>query len=204
MSFTEDAATQWDKPSATQVVIPSDSRNFQRPTQPFKSTVPLEDVHMAEDSNTIMQFQSFLRGCPLGICYGGPIDGVLSPNLLAAVFSLEKKVSKNFNKNISLKSAEGFSISGLNQIKQLIQSEKDPSKKKSKLSNLNKFQKFFKLPIQDAPSSEFIAKIKQAEKYIAQNINDNSVIGMIWKNNKLNIDYSDFISSLKLIKNYKK
>ena len=58
MSFTEDAATLWDKPTATQVVIPQEARNFQRPQRQFQhSTVPLEDDNMAADTNTIMQFQ---------------------------------------------------------------------------------------------------------------------------------------------------
>ena len=216
MSFTEDAATQWDKPSATKVVIPQEDRNFQRPTQPFKSTVPLQDVNMASDSNTIMQFQNFLRGCPLGICYNGPIDGELSTTFLASVYSLEEKANKTFNTNITLKSGEGFSVSGLNQLKKLIQEKaskpkiettEEPttpsSKKKSKTSELNKFQKFFKLPIQDTPSSQFITKIKQVENTIAHDIDDSSVIGMIWKNNKLNITFSDFINALRLIKKYK-
>lgn len=219
MSFTEDAATQWDKPSATKVVIPQEDRNFQRPTQPFKSTVPLQDVNMASDSNTIMQFQNFLRGCPLGVCYNGPIDGELSTTFLSSVYSLEEKANKTFNANIDLKSAGGLSISGLNQLKKLIQNKgsasknKDTttdeiaapsSKKKSKISELNKFQKFFKLPIQDTPSSQFITKIKQVENTIAHDIDDSSVIGMIWKNNKLNITFSDFINALRLIKKYKK
>lgn len=79
---TTDLATNFDLVSATQPIVMSDQRDFERPQDfPISSTVSL-DLNQAEDEDPfIKSVQQFMKNNPLGPSFSGSIDGKSSPEL---------------------------------------------------------------------------------------------------------------------------
>jgi hypothetical protein len=206
MSITEDFATQWLPASATKVVIPQEDRNFSRPNQSlWQSTVPL-DVNMANDLNQIKNIQSFLKTKPLGVGFSLEVDGQITPELLLAISSLERKANNKFNTNLSLRISNKINFSEFSKLVKLL---KDESQKKTEIlpdsnSEVKKFQKFFNLKETGILDQELISLLKNLEQQISKDI-DESVSGMIIDSSgkSLNTTIEDVKNALQLIKNNK-
>lgn len=102
MPYT-DLATSWE-PSAIQMVVPSEDRDFSRPKEPFYAQSVPTDSNMTDDikdvekkiDSKIKSFQELLsQNLPVvGKLYQGPIDGIPNQQLSQACQTIEGKLSK--------------------------------------------------------------------------------------------------------------
>lgn len=105
MPYT-DLATSWE-PSAIQMVVPSEDRDFSRPKEPFYAQSIPTDLNMVDDLKDsdkktdpqIKAFQELLsQTLPVvGKVYQGPIDGIANQQLAQACQNIENKLSKILN-----------------------------------------------------------------------------------------------------------
>lgn len=204
MSITEDFATQWDLVGATKVVIPQEDRNLHRPRESFwQSTMPL-DVNMANDSNQIKNIQSFLKTKPLGVGFSLDIDGKITPELLLAISSLERKANSKFNANLSLRISDKINFKDFTKLVELLKNEKKDLKLEKTDNEVKEFQKFFNFEQTGILDEKLISAIKSLEDNISSEIGE-SVSGMIFNssNKSLNTSVEDVKNALQLIKNKK-
>ena len=204
-----DMATTWDFETPIQFVVPAEDRDFSRPREPFNINRLPVDFAEADDSQKpspfVKQVQQYLSSHPLGVTYSGKIDGIYSPEVSAALMTLQGLAFQNFPNApfISLFDGKGPSPDGLNKLVTLIKENKSSKPTPSKVDQnqtISDFEKMFNLPVTGKISQNLISKIEEIESQISKKLGESASGKILDKaNNSFLTSASDVQKALSLL-----
>lgn len=192
-------STTYDYVTTLSPVVDKDSHDISRPREPFMSNFVPDQNNLDDkkeefnDSAFIKIIQQFMKSSPLAISYSGPIDGTMNQQFINSIVALQTKISFDFNKYITLISADKLNPAGFSELHKLLKISEPikPTeiKQNSKIDlgegkisgdpNVSKFEKILGLPQTGVISPTLISAIQSAEKKIADKINKPEAVGMV-------------------------
>jgi hypothetical protein len=219
MGTTVDLETNWDYPAQFQGTVMSDSRDFERPREPFQFSTAPTDLNMADTKPIanpfIMLVQNMMHSNKFSAPYTGPVDGEINAELINILKEFQDVLAKKTGKTINIVSGSSISpgafATAMKAVKDLQTTTPEEIKPPS-ADTIKSFQSFFsqdhpvigKLytgPIDGTPNPELESAAKKAEDMIANSIKNNKVFGSIWNPNSktFNTSTADVTNALTLI-----
>lgn len=206
-----------DHSRATQVVVPSEDRDFSRPRNNFWAQEMSPDMSAADDSSRdwVRDIQKMMKNNPISPPYLGPIDGKINRKLLDVLLNFSWTLGRKTGKTYDIVQGNSINQSELSKALQDLKAFLAPSESKEEIEEkkprVTAFQEFFGTkqpmigtlyhgPHDGKMNPQLIEAAQTAEAQIAQAIDNERVHGMILSGGKFVTTPDDVAGALELIK----